>query len=460
MVCSIKTGSSSFYRYLYYIPPILTILLVPPLMERYSTIVSLGLFCVVLFLGLIRRGYTMEILSIVLCIPSMVAIYENEAVNIKQFNILLVLFPYIFFLIFFFNRKFNKLIPSEVGKWRNYSIFFLLLTLVYAFVVGSFSIYVPNELTYVCMTMCFFMIAYYDKQSLKDQLDIIDILFYITCIFVVIQYVFQYSPYNWAYLQFERRITDAFRASGLLGNSLTLSCFILFYECFLLVRYDITKRFPWVRLFLCFIIGLMTVSRTTLVLSISQVFIWMFLTKRLTSIKSIIVSLILLGTTIYFLQNMLPETVEALFDRIENDNVNHRTASYGTVFNLFLAHPFGVGGDYLQVINREHLYTDGFIRDMPTFDNYFLTAIAKYGVFALFVYYFDYYLLFKVIKLRKEYRRILSFVLLFFILRSLIGLSYNVESYLIFNIPFFIYLAIIIKWNNNISSYDYYKNTI
>ena len=434
-------------NYYYYVPPVITISVAPFLMQKYSTLLTFLLMGVVYYLGRIKKGYTVEILAIVLsCIPFIGARgEENEGVNIFQFNYIKALFPYVFLLIY--ATLWNKMkLNSEFKKWIYISIPFLGITLLYAFIYNTFSLRILNEITYVCMTMCFFFIAYEDRMPLRNQIHVVDILFYFVCIYSTVQFLLDKSPYNWAFEKLTYSI-DFIRASGLFGNSLMLSCYVIMYQCFLLIRSSITNRIPWVKLLLCIIIGLMTISRTTVLLCIIQVVLWLYYTNRIKSAKVIVLTFTFFILIWCFLQYLLPDAVETVIGRFENEEAGHRGAAYGTVYNLFKNHPFGVGSDFLPIINREHLYTKGFITDFPTFDNYFLTQLAKYGVLSIVVFIFDYYLLFKIIKLKAQMRQIAPLCYLLFTIRTLLGFSFDIEGYYVFNICFYSYIAYLIKFS-------------
>lgn len=424
--------------------PIGTMLLLPYAFAKNGALASIVVLLIIGYLGIIQqKGYTLEILSVVLCIPALSGLEEGAV--FRNFNYVKVLLPYVIFFIFF-KQVIEKNISPFLLCLRKPAFLMLGITLLYSILYDDFAFTRANPFTYIFTTVCFFCIAYNDKIDLTLQRKTIDVLFLITGLYAIAQYFFNYSPYEFIYShRIVYNIYAVFRAQGLLGHPLCLSCVCLLYLSYVLIRIYEQEKKMWPLLFFCCFVSFLTVSRTTVYVGCVEILLWLFLSGHIKRVKVIVISLLLITVVFLFSDSFLNDLISVNFNRIENGNSDHRIAGFKTIYNLLKSHWFGVGDGYMIYVRKEHLFSAGFIESFGTFDNYFLTQIAKYGLLAGFVFYFDYFLLIHVFKTPHLKMYIWNGVFLLFVVRSLMGFSFDVESYDCFNIPFFMFLSLMMK---------------
>ncbi|WP_320054878.1 O-antigen ligase family protein [uncultured Acetobacteroides sp.] len=336
----------------------------------------------------------------------------------------------IFILYYVIRKMYAKLITKHLLIILSS---LLILSFLYSIYNNSNFLELINWINTAFYFILFYFITYNDQSSLKDFLLLLDILFICTSIYTIIEFIFQISPYQSLYSQYITfGIEDEIgRAKGLLGHPLVLSSLVIIYQVTLYIRLMLFKEFKALLFALTLVIGVFTTSRTTVVIMAFS-FIYYFIAAGIyKNPKKIIVIIFIITITIFAALNSLQYYINNNLNRIETSSSEHRMAGYTSVANFSADHILGVGyTDLTKKIKVEGYASKGLIDGFGTLDNFFLTQIAAYGIFSIIVFAFYFYLFFKSYHYRKKNKMLFRSAFMLFLTWCLIGLSFNLESYL------------------------------
>ena len=374
-----------------------------------------------------KKGYTLVLISIALCIPG--GVDGNISQNISDkvwylFTIeritIIIIFLYNYFIL-------KKEIPYPNALFL--AIMIVLIGYFYSLYNNASSEYI-NYINSVIYIHLFFIICFWERIKLKNALILIDIIFILTTLYALFEYLHIYCPYDNIYAQairYDDILKEIPRAKGLLGHPLVLSGITIIYQAVIVIRLFIFKRVNPFLLILCLVSTAITTSRTTVIVLII-IFLYYYINSKMYSkIKQNVILLLIIFCSFALFSNIISPLLTNIIERFD-DGADHRVAAFPSVLRLFLDNPLGVGST--QVTHRIIEYADfNLIRDF-TLDNFFLTQIASYGVLAIlfFMYYFFYF--YKSIKFRHSYPIFYKCTLLLFLIFALMGFSFDIEAYM------------------------------
>lgn len=437
-----------------YVEIIFLSLLIPWEIYNQKTMVALIVLLLFIYNAFkIKKGYSLVLLSIVLCIPNTsgaddenISYIFSYLFHIIRIGILLV------FIHQYCNLKIkNNIIPRQL---KSIIILFICLNFFYAIAFDDFNFLINGCIYYPITTYIFFYITYNDKISIEVSKKLFDILFAIFFCYVILEFLFNITPYRFLYSNF-LNISYIGRAMGLLGHPLIVSCVVLLYEGFLLYRLTKKEKIT-IQIILCVICGILTVSRTTYVLGLLEILFWILLNKKYKSFSFYFWFIVTAIGAIWIISNTMSDYINDVLYRFKYDNVNQRLGAFDITTKLLSKHPLGCGLDFFSQIRKDGLGNSLFSDDFGTFDNYFLTQLAIYGYLGIIVYIYDFYFVFKIMLSWKTSKKLFPHIMLLFIMRFMMSFSFDVQAYMIFNMIFYYTLAFIFKYeklslNSNVS---------
>ena len=294
----------------------------------------------------------------------------------------------------------------------------LLATVIAVGVIATLITADMNEFKKVIIiigcTYSFLFICYQDKKiSLKDVFFYIDVLFAVSFIYGVLDYFFRLSPYQFiSNATFSEMWIN--RAKGILGHPLYLSALVLFFQSTIFIRYLLYKRFTYFQEFICIIMALIVVSRTTVIVMLLEYILFIIINKGYKNIKFIVFNI--MGLTIislffiYFADSILIDIMLRF-----NEGVGNRDGAWEPVMSLFVKNPIGVGySNIMSSLSRGYYVDSEFNADFSTVDNLFLSQLAAYGVFGFFKIAYYFYFLYDAYKLRKKSPQFFKIIVLLY----------------------------------------------
>ncbi|MBM6720999.1 O-antigen ligase family protein [Bacteroides gallinaceum] len=393
----------------------------------------------------IRNGYTLLLLTMALCIPN-TSNASDESIS-KVFSLLfhVIRIGILFTLIFqcFVLKIKNNIIPRSL---KYVIIAFIFLNFFYAVAFNDFSLFLNGCFYYPITTYAFLYITYNDNINLEKSSKLFDFIFAIFSFYVILEFVFNISPYDFLYNNFldVLNIESIGRAKGLLGHPLMVSCVVLLYEVFLLYRL-VKKEKVIIQIILCIIIGILTVSRTTYLFGLIEIFFWIILNKKYKSSTFYLLFISFLIISLWIITNMMNEYINDVIYRFQNDNIDQRLGAFDIVSKLLSKHPLGCGSDFFSTIRKEGISNALFTNTFETLDNYFLTQLSIYGYLGILVFVYDYFFAIRICIHGKIFKQISPHIILLFIVRFVMSFSFDVHAYMIFNMIFYYILAFVIK---------------
>ena len=264
---------------------------------------------------------------------------------------------------------------------------------------------------------------------MKQVFKILDLVFIFTAIYTILQQLFDISPYKIVYMM--SRLIDsemqAVRAKGLLGNPLILCGVTLFYQITLYIRYYYYKEMNIFMLLLSCVVLLLSGTRTRIIAGTVLYIVYFIQSKSYKSIKILLYNISALIGISFFLIYFLGDYIYSVYERFLYASVEQRSEAFPSVMNMFAHNILGVGEG--NVYTEVKKYATGFLELDFTFDNFFLSQIAAYGILCVIsiTFYFIY------IKLAYQCKHkdinIFKSTCLIFITWSMIGFSFNLEAF-------------------------------
>lgn len=374
-------------------------------------------------------------------------------VNIIRESIFLV------FIVYYVISKYKceKLKPKAFGVM----LIIFVLSVFYSAISYSSSQEYVGWLNIFAYTYLFFYVVQIDKIGLSEFFRLLDVIMICTSAYVILEYFFNYSPYQTVYDSINF-VDIIFRARGLLGHPLVLSSFILIYQATIYSRKLITNKKYYLLLSLSLVVGLLTASRTTLIVMILEFILFFIISGHYRDVRKFIWILISSSILVFSMIFLFQSQINDNLNRVENGNSDHRLAGYKSVFNLVQDYPFGVGeADLIRVIDIGGYKAKGLIKGFETLDNFYLTQIGSYGLFSIIIFYFYYYFLIRAFKNRKKNMPAFKSILIVYIVWSLLGFSFNMEQYLCISILMYGIISVLLKElesNKKIEGYNGINN--
>ena len=164
--------------------------------------------------------------------------------------------------------------------------------------------------------------------------------------------------------------------------------------------------------------------------------------------NTIILLLAAIVITCAFSVPFFENTIDILTDRFEEGS-GHRFAAYPMVLAAVLDNIYGVGET--GMMQAMQWYGKGeLLIWFGTLDNFYLTQILYYGVFAIFPILFYLYYFIKVLFLRKSNKDLFHTVILCFLPWILIGFSFDIEAFMQLSLLYFGLLGYVWSiWDKN-----------
>lgn len=312
-----------------------------------------------------------------------------------------------------------------------------ILSVLYALVLclyGSTSDSIWKIINLLLYVHLFFAWCYYDRISFKSVYIILTAIFFCIFIYAILQYHLGITPYSEWY--FTANWIEAYpHASGVCGNALVFAAVVLCYHSVLLLRFLKEGKINIFLLLTTFYAALISLERTA-ILVIAIVWI-VFFAMRMDKIKENIIMLLIAGIIVFgvFSITFFDNTIDILAGRFQEGS-GHRFAAYPMVLAAISDNIYGVGESGVR--QAMQWYGSGeLLRWFGTLDNFYLTQILYYGIFAIFPILFYLYYFIKAFPYRKTNKNLFHAVILCFLPWILIGFSFNINSFMQLSLLYF-----------------------
>jgi len=392
-------------------------------------------------------GFSFVLIGLSFCIPYSIVTDNASLNNVSWWLYLLVRLVILFSFFYFIFFRGKKIYPLSNGVII-ISCLILFLSLIYSLIDSDTKEFL-NWVNTIIYFVLFFYISYYDRITLKTSFRLFNLLFYLTTLYVIIDYYTDYHPYRFLYaenLVFSKETSSIYRAKGVLGHPLILSALVIIYQFVLYIKAILYKEFSVFGFLLVLFVGLLTVSKTVLIILFFQFIIYYFLSKSYKSLKKnfILITFFLVASFTTFLFNN--SIINNFFERVESSEVDHRAAAYQSSFDFFVDNVFGVGREeVMSKIVSGGYSAPGLVKDFNTLDNFFLTQIAGYGIFSILVFMFYFFFLTNSFFYRKIDKRMFRLNLLLGFLWCSLAFSFNLEHYMCILILFAFLYSLLLK---------------
>jgi hypothetical protein len=305
---------------------------------------------------------------------------------------------------------------------------------------------------FILSTFGVFCLSFYDELNLRQFFILIDIIFYLTSVFALLEFFFKFSPYQFIF--YDLPLDYQLRTKGLLGHPLVYSAFLSMYMALLFTKVIIFKRWNIFNFSLVIFMIVLSASRTGLILTLVSFFLYVILNKAYKNFYFIVglIILTLIGISAF------PYIIDSLdltaVDRVANASSDQRLGSYPVAVGIFSQNLFGIGIS-TQAIKHEvnipgahYSLNSNYDKSFVVFDNSFLTGLVGYGFLSVFIYVifinplrYTYQNFFRDPNLKKYFLSMLFIFAVWF----LQNLSFDSIFYFPINSLYFILSALFIK---------------
>lgn len=370
-----------------------------------------------------KPGAPFIVMAMAICMPLYVGLAETEWGDIVGMKTRWVYAAVRLAVII--NVGYNYLFLKRRFPFWGIGIISLLCVLIFL-LYGS----VANSLLKI-INLCiyyhlFFMWCYYDRLSFDSVFKMATVIFLCVAIYAIVQFHFDIVPYsNWYASAYKEDGIN--HAAGICGNALVFSAIVLAYHALLIIKLLKDNNMNIALLLLVFYMAIIALERTTIIVLIIE---WLvFFAFGFKKIKKNLFPFILLFVLVIILLSTqwLDPVLKAFGERFEGGS-GHRFAAYPTVMAALVDNPYGYG-DYNYYHIAQLFGTFDFLRNFNTLDNFYLTMLLKYGVFAAIPICFYLFYIIKAFLIRKEYRDLFRSVVLIFLPWLLIGFSFDIENF-------------------------------
>ncbi len=339
-----------------------------------------------------------------------------------------------------------------------FGILSIILGGLYFFALGD-----SKDLTTWIWDFIYVILLFYncmfERFSLKAFYLLFSALFLFISFYAITDYFFHFTPYNLLYsihdLEIQYSVNEVFRARGLMGHPLLLSAQAGLYIGMTLMMYTFMKKhniYMLAMIILALFVSLLTASKTSLLLIAVELLYFAYLsfkTKQTMHMIAMSAIIIIIAIVTY---NYWSTQYENFIFRLYHSGTEHREAAYSSVANLFSDNPFGVGIDNINTEIKRYA-TYGLIKDF-TLDNFFLRQIAAYGVLAVIPCMFYYFYLYPAHRFRRIYPALFPALLMFALLWTFVGVSFNLETFISLKTPFFAIIGFVYSTFFSWEDYD------
>lgn len=432
MNLSVKQHDSMLLSYLFVV---LTMALLPwaAMNNAIPLLIVLILFIVLLEINMVK-GVSFVIMSMALCLPFIVRMDDStKAFFASHFSWLnRALYVSIFLVLMILKQRVakNKTKPDKIFK----SFLFISVLVLLNSTRFGFDGIVSWLFKIICMPI-FFWICYQGKEDWKDLFRMFTVFFIGMTIYEFFDFFLKAGPYM-PLRSGTYDFLELYRAGSLLGNSLTLTGFLLGYHSFLLINYHLKgKLSPWL-VMLSIITILMTGSRTAALVLMAEWLLFVVYLSHGSRERTRNISILFIVSIIVYVLIWISfrDYIEAFFERFAEGS-EHRESGYYTTLNIFKAHPLGVGTEGTEDAFDSYA-AEGWSGGMKTVDNTYLTFLITDGILCFIPFIFYFIIPFNAFFRSKRYRQY-RIVIMFFIPYILCGMTFNVNAFIQLNILYF-----------------------
>lgn len=401
-------------------------------MNNPVLLLSFIAFIVCLMVAVGAKGSSLIIIAIGMCVPVVIGSDESTKVFFaSHFNWLIRTLYFCLLAVFFYYVFINRKKCSYQNFPSNALVIISIIVLINALRFGE-----VNTWAYKLLTVpVAFYIGYRGRETWDELVKVFNIVFIIMMVYAILDLFFQIGPY----MPLKETIPVyelALRTGGLFVNSLPLTGLLVCYHTILLIDYYRTGHFRSFFVVLSLFSLFLTGSRTSfVVIALVWILFIVYLNAGLKE-KGKIVGIMLLVCIALFavLWYTLQDYVVLFFDRFTEQS-EHRLSGFQTTKNILNSNPFGVG--YTGLENAFNKYAaSGFIVELATLDNMYLTFLATNGL--LFIIPFLFYLFIPLNAFSRSFHnRKYREIVMLFVPYILCGMTFNIEAFLQMNILYF-----------------------
>lgn len=359
----------------------------------------------------LKKQFYLLYLAIFLCIPSGFAMYDVELPGISQLNKgvrMWVIYPLILLALL----KLHKFKDVLMLRYVNFVVIPCILVCILQFLLTNNDNEYTRLYSMLSSGICILLMVYFDKKlTFEDFYKYITILFIVSSIYAILQFYFL-SPYNFI-KEMTSMNSEINRISGLLGHPLFLSFFVSFFQTLIFIRLLINNKINITHECICLITGFLTVSRVFILSLFVVTFVFLILSGKIKSIKTILGILFVFCLSYYTLTEFDSGILSNFKSRFENGDVNHRQGIYEIAFVLLGQNLLGAGySNVMEAVYSTRINTNMLIQNFSTVDNLFLTSFIAYGIFSIFFILYYYYPLLAIWKVKSKNKPIIKCMIL------------------------------------------------
>ncbi|MCK8493756.1 O-antigen ligase family protein [Spirosoma sp. RP8] len=393
-----------------------------------------------------KSGWSILILALSFTFPYSGYLSEEDTHLLSEamwlpFNVVRasILFVFICKFIRQNNNTFPKYSIKTFGSFLGLSVFY--------FIYNKESKEVADVLSWFTYTYLAYYVAHEEKISLKQFFFFIDIIFYCTAFYVVQEFIFHSSPYEVIYNKYI--YIEKIRAKGLLGHPLILSVFLCYYQVCLYGKMILFKQKPYLTFLLLIIIGLMTASRTTIILFIVVFIVYIIVEiKNNRHSKVISIGFTLIGAIIIIIC-FFSTYIDNTFQRIYNAGADQRIGAYDVIWQIFIKNPLGVGltGLKMEIESGNYRFSELFSKELMVIDNMYLSALGHYGIFSflIIILYICPLIHFRYYVKDTNSKNLFSLMIMLYVIWFLLNFSFDTNVYVPINLFLFTFISFLGK---------------
>lgn len=405
---------------------IATMWLLPGTITDTNLLISIAVVLLLYILWMLltgKKGYTLIVLSISMCIP---VVFSYLGVSLRGTDYLLTIYRTGLILIFFFQMQQKRKVVKYPG-FIYAGLLYVALYIIYGLIVTPDRLYY-NAVHFLIYIVLPFIICSNEKLSFDFVYKGATIMILITCVYSILQFHNVYNPYGIIYS--DEIIIDYVRAYGLLGNSLILTGALMFYSALCFIQLLRNKRIFLIVALLALYTALITLSRTAFIVLFIQLIVYLVIARKSMQVIAVVMvfTLLLIVGDFYFGEQMSDLSARFSEGRMDMESSDfHRLAAYYSVMNMFSDNLLGVCPEGVSDAMREYASV-GLIRNF-TLDNLFLKHIASFGVLFIIPVCYIFYPLGLSYRRRHEQHFLWTAVFMLFLTLGLLGFSFCIDAY-------------------------------
>lgn len=370
--------------------------------------------------------------SLILCTPNF---NINEAPNDIIYRM-----PYFLYGSFLCFIIIDSFFLKRALKFDNIVIINSVIVLFIEFLQYTFSFnetFIPFRVLFfnVLGVNVVFLFTYNSGISFKSFIRVLFVTFLPVLVYTILQNFYQFSIYTpiTSVDLFANKDISNFRAFALFGHPLVLSAYLCFMFSIIIAAGFVSRKINYIFLILIIFCSLLTVSRTPIIIIGAISLFYIILSIRKFSLKQIFIFSLALVLATLVLENFFIDFVDNIILRFQTEkNVSHRFGAYFTGYNVIVDNLFGLGSEDIMIkIRQGHYNAPGFWAYFSTIDSFYVSMVASYGILSFFYFRFFFQFLFKSFSLHHKSVNIFYAVIIIYVCFSLIGFSFDLQSYVI-----------------------------